>query len=62
LSTVYALRRLGPRTSPAIPALRALVLKGIGDPDHSSIEIRRAVDFALEKIEGEHHPQEKTRP
>ena len=61
-SAIYALRRLGPRAAPAIPALRALASKAIGDPDHSPVEIRRAVDFALEKIEGEHHAQEKRNP
>ena len=50
------------RAAPAIPALRALTSKAIGDPDHSPVEIRRAVDFALEKIEGEHHAQEKINP
>jgi HEAT repeat protein len=62
LSAVYALRRLGPRAAPAIPALRALILKTLGDPDQSPVETRRAVEFALEKIEGEHHPQEKINP
>jgi HEAT repeat protein len=62
LSAIYELRRLGTRAAPAIPALRALTSKAIGDPDQSSIEIRRAVDFALERIEGDHHAQEKINP
>ena len=40
----------------------ALTSKAIGDPDQSPVEIRRAVDFALERIEGEHHAQEKMNP
>ena len=49
LSAIYELRRLGTRAAPAIPALRALTSKAISDPDQSSVEIRRAVDFALER-------------
>jgi hypothetical protein len=62
LSAIYELRRLGTRAAPAIPALRALTSKAIGDPDQSPVEIRRAVDFALERIEGDHDAQEKKNP
>jgi HEAT repeat protein len=58
-TAVYALRRFGPRAAGAIPALRALTSKAVGDPEHSTVEIRRAVDFALERIEGEHPPQKQ---
>jgi HEAT repeat protein len=60
-SAIYALRKFGPRAAPAIPALRALVSKAIDDPDHPPVELRRAVDFALENIEGE-YPLEKINP
>jgi hypothetical protein len=61
-SAIYALRKFGPRAAPAIPALRALASKASGDPDHSPDEVRRAVDFALENIEGEHHARKKMSP
>ncbi len=61
-SAIYALRKFGPRAAPAIPALRALTSKARGDPDNSLAEVRRAVDFALEEIEGKHHAQAKINP